>query len=281
MMLYQDRIVSEKEVHIHYEDRGYQFGDGVYEVCRVYGGQIFELDAHLERLERSAKEIRMSLPLELSKLSELLKELITREGVVEGTIYMQVTRGSSPRSHPIPKESSPILTAYAKSAPRPSQAIEHGVKAITTADIRWLRCDIKSLNLLGSVLCKQEAVDREVFESILHRDGIVTEGSSSNVMIIEKGTLVTHPANNLILNGITRIVVLELAQKLELPIREEAFSLERLHAADEVFLTGTNTEVAPVIQIDDQLVAGGKPGPIARKLQQALENKIHSCVVQN
>jgi D-alanine transaminase len=278
MILYQDRIVSEQEVHIHYEDRGYQFGDGVYEVFRVYGGQIFELDAHLERLERSAAEIRMILPIQRAKLTELLKKLVPQEGVVEGTIYLQVTRGSSPRSHPIPNESLPVLTAYAKSVARPSQATNNGVKAITIPDIRWLRCDIKSLNLLGSVLCKQEAVDRGVFESILHRNEIVTEGSSSNVMIIENGNLVTHPASHLILNGITRLVVIKLAKKMGLSVQEDPFTLKRLYAADEAFFTGTTTEIAPIIQIDDKRISAGTPGPVTRKLQQALEDKIHSSV---
>lgn len=274
MILYQDRIVSPEEVSIHFEDRGYQFGDGVYEVFRVYGGRIFEKQAHLERLKRSAQEIRMELPVELGRMEQLLEELLERENVREGTIYLQVTRGASPRSHPIPKETQPVLTAYAKSVPRPTAATEKGVKAITTPDIRWLRCDIKSLNLLGSVLCKQEAVDRGVFEAILHRDGIVTEGSSTNVMMIEKGVLVTHPANNLILNGVTRLVVLDLARELGIPIKEETFTLERLFAADEVFFTGTTTEIAPVLQVDDQTVSAGTPGPLTRKLQEALEKRI-------
>jgi D-alanine transaminase len=278
LILYQDRIVSEEEVHIHFEDRGYQFGDGVYEVFRVYGGKIFELEAHMERLERSAGEIRMTIPVERQRLITLLTEMVQKENVAEGTIYLQVTRGSAPRSHPIPKETSPVLTAYAKSVPRPTQATQEGVKAILFPDIRWLRCDIKSLNLLGSVLCKQEAVDRGVFETILHRDGTVTEGSSTNVMMIEKGALVTHPANNLILNGITRVLVLELASKLDIPVKEETFTLERLMNADEVFFTGTTTEIAPVIQIDDHTVSGGQPGPITRKLQDALEERIQSSL---
>lgn len=276
MIIYQDRIVGNEEVHIHYEDRGYQFGDGVYEVFRVYGGKVFELNAHLERLERSASEIRMNLPVTLERMSELIQELIQRQNVVEGTIYLQVTRGYAPRYHPIPKVSEPILTAYAKSVPRPIKATEEGVGAITAEDIRWLRCDIKSLNLLGSVLCKQKAVDAGVFEALLHRDGTVTEGSSSNVMIVENGALVTHPANHLILNGITRMAVLDLARQSGIPVREETYDLNRLFAADEVFLTGTTTEIAPIITVDGKPVGNGKPGPVTRRLQDALENLIHS-----
>jgi D-alanine transaminase len=277
MMLLDNKLVSEKDVSIHYEDRGYQFGDGVYEVFRLYGGKIFELQGHLERLERSANEIRMELPISLSELSQKLEELVKVEGVQEGIIYLQVTRGYSPRSHPIPAQVQPVLTAYTKAVPRPHQATQNGVHAITVEDIRWLRCDIKSLNLLGSVLCKQQAVDAGVFESVLHRDGIVTEGSSTNVMMIENGSLVTHPVNHLILNGITRILVLDLARELGIRVIEEPFTLARLREADEAFFTGTTTEIAPLIKLDDRALGNGKPGTLTRRLQEALESRINQA----
>lgn len=274
MILYNDRLIPREEAHIDVEDRGYQFGDGVYEVIRIYHRSIFALEEHLERLERSAKEIRMDLPCSKDTLTKRLHELIEYEKVEEGIIYLQVTRGYAPRSHPIPADSQPLLTASAKSLPRPAATMKNGVKTILIPDARWLRCDIKSLNLLGSVLAKQEALDHGAFEAILHRDGTVTEGSSTNVMIVKNGVLLTHPANHLILHGITRSVILKLAEKLSIPVAEAAFSTEQLLTSDEVFLSGTTVEVTPVIQIGERTIGDGLPGAVTRQLQGAFEDKI-------
>jgi D-alanine transaminase len=161
-----------------------------------------------------------------------------------------------------------VLTAYCKPLPRNREKITGGIRIVSVPDIRWLRCDIKTLNLLGNVLAKQEAVERGADEAVLHRSGTVTECSSSNIMMVKDGTLWTHPADNLILPGITRQVVLEQARALGIPVQEAAFSLEELYSADEVLITGTTTEVTPVILIDETPIAEGQPGPITRQLQR-------------
>ncbi|MFC4078254.1 D-amino-acid transaminase [Salinithrix halophila] len=270
-ILYNDRFVDRENIQVDIEDRGYQFGDGIYEVIRVYGGNLFCLEPHLKRFARSAKEIGIDLPYTPERLGERILELVKKNNLTDGTVYLQVSRGSAPRSHPFPANSHPVTIGYTVSAPRPLEALQKGIKTILTEDIRWLRCDIKSLNLLGAVLAKQKAVEAGCQEVIQHRDGMVTEGSATNVFLVKDGTLFTHPADNLILHGITRQVVLELANELGIPVREEAADVDDLFHADEVFVTGTTTEVSPVVAIDGKPVAKGVPGTITRKLQQAFE----------
>lgn len=262
-------IIDEADAKVSPQDRGYYFGDGIYEVFRIHHGRLLEMEAHLARLERSARELRIPLPYSLEELQRLLYRLIEADPVPVGILYLQITRGCAPRSHAFPAEGTPsVLTAYCKELARPVEKLEKGISVITVPDIRWLRCDIKTLNLLGNVLARQEAVERNADEAILHRNGTVTECSSSNLMIVKNGVIRTHPANNLILHGVTRQVVLGQARMLELPVAEEPFHLDALRGADEVFITGTTTEVTPVIAVDGEAVAGGKPGPITRRLQQ-------------
>lgn len=274
MILYNDQLVDREEVHINIEDRGYQFGDGVYEVVSVYNGKIFRLKEHLDRLQYCVDQIGMTLPVTLSNLEENLNKLIDIHHVTDGQIYFQVTRGYAPRNHPFPEDTKPVLTGYVTRKPRPLEKMKQGVSAITTDDIRWLRCDIKSLNLLGSVLAKQQAVEQGAYEAILHRNGTITEGSSSNLFIVKDGKLHTHPQNNLILGGITRIVTLEIAKQMEVDVVEKAFTLEDLFAADEVFVTSTTSEIMPVISIDGKKVGEGSPGPITQRLQEQFESLI-------
>jgi D-alanine transaminase len=273
-MLWQDMLIDKSDVRVSPDDRGYVFGDGVYEVFRVYGGRMFEKEAHLDRLLRSAEGTRLKLPFGRDELTENLERLVAKEGTVEGTVYLQITRGVAPRAHPFPEEAEPVLMAYCKEVKRPVGMMQSGVKAVTKEDIRWLRCDLKTLNLLPNVLAKQEALDRGADEVILHRSGTVTECSASNVMMVKDGVLRTHPANHLILHGITRAVVLRLARQLELPVEERAFSLEELAEADEVLLTGTTVEITPIVEIDGRSVGGGAPGPVTGKLQAAFEREI-------
>ncbi|NTZ18675.1 D-amino-acid transaminase [Paenibacillus sp. JMULE4] len=272
--LYQDRFVSKEELQISPEDRGYYFGDGVYEVFRVYHGRLYEAAAHFERWEKSAAALRIPLPLPSRELTGRLEELIRINGLSEGTVYMQVTRGAAPRSHPFPADTKPILMAYTTEARRPLNTMKEGISAVTMEDIRWLRCDLKTLNLLPNVLAKQHAVDQGAGDVILHRNGTVTECSASNIMIVKDGAVITHPANHLILHGITRAVVLRLAQGLGLSVRETPFTLKELRAADEVFITGTTVEVTPVISVDGVPVADGRPGEITRRLQNEFEKTI-------
>lgn len=277
MYLQQDKIIDRRDAAVSPLDRGYYFGDGIYEVFRIYGGRLFEREAHLARLERSAGELRIPLPFGMERISGLLDELLAADPVWDGTLYMQITRGCAPRSHGFPPSGTPsVLTGYVTEAQRPLAKREAGIRLAVVPDIRWLRCDIKTLNLLGNVLAKQEAFEKGADEALLHRNGTVTECSSSNVMIVRDGAIRTHPADNLILHGITRSVVLELAEQEGIPFREEEFSLEELLTADEVFITGTTMEVMPVAKIEDTVIGEGIPGAVTRRLQEAFDRRIES-----
>ncbi|MCS7460082.1 D-amino-acid transaminase [Paenibacillus doosanensis] len=276
MYLYQHEFLPKDELRISPDDRGYYFGDGIYEVFRVYNGMLFEPAGHYERLERSARDVRISLPYSIDRLDGLLRQLIELNKLSEGIVYMQITRGAAERTHAFPKQAEPILTAYCSELARPLQALEHGIAAVTADDIRWLRCDLKTLNLLPNVMAKQAALDQGAQDVIFHRSGTVTECSSSNIMIVKDGELRTHPANHLILHGITRAVVLRLAAELQLPAKEEAFTLDDLNNADEVFLSSTTMEITPIVSIDRKPVGSGAPGPVTRKLQRAFEHLIGS-----
>ncbi len=277
-VIFDDQILERSDVHIDLEDRGYQFGDGVYEVIRVYSGKLFTMKEHIERLFQSAQKIKLDISMSPEQIQELAEELVKENKVDFGSIYMQVTRGAAPRTHMFPKPESntkAVFTAYTNEVPRPVSLFEKGVAAITTEDIRWLRCDIKSLNLLPNVLAKQEATDSACFEAILHRNGIVTEGSSSNAYIVKNGEVITHPADRLILNGITRQVLVELCKANGILFVEKEFDLRDLKDADEVFISSTTSEVMPVIKLDGETVGSGTPGKITRKLQALFEARIN------
>jgi D-alanine transaminase len=270
-------ILERSVVTIDLEDRGYQFGDGVYEVIRVYGGELFTGEEHVERLFASAGKIKLDIPFSREKILSLTRDLVRENGIATGSVYMQATRGTAARTHifPDPGTVKGVFSAYTTEVPRPEKALENGVAAITAEDIRWLRCDIKSLNLLPNVLAKQEAADQGCYEAILHRSGTVTEGSSSNVFIVTDGKVMTHPADNLILNGITRQVVSKLCAGHNIPLAEEAFRVEDLLKADEIFITSTTSEIMPVVKVDGMEIGNGKPGPVTRRLQQLFENEIN------
>lgn len=274
MILVQDQLMEQSNLHIEMEDRGYQFGDGVYEVIRIYDGRFFGMEEHLNRLERSAKEILMKLPYSKDLLKGRLEELVEANNIKDGQVYLQITRGVAERTHHFPDDPNGVLVAYTKEAPRPLDKMQGGINVLTMEDIRWLRCDIKSLNLLGNVLSKQKAKEAGCEEAILIRDGIVTEGSSSNVFIVKDGEIWTHPANNFILNGITRNVVIELAGQSGMKVIEKTFTQEDLMDADEVMITSTTMEISPVITIDGKNVGNGIPGTVTRKLQQKFNQRI-------
>ncbi|RSD27778.1 D-amino-acid transaminase [Mesobacillus subterraneus] len=269
------RILERATAKVDIEDRGYQFGDGVYEVIRVYNGKMFTGKEHLNRLVESAEKIRMQLPYSPEQLEEKMEELIAKNELETGTVYMQFTRGTSPRNHVFPgADIAPTFVAYTRKVPRPEESMEKGVRAILDEDIRWLRCDIKSLNLLGNLLSKQKAAEAGCFEAILHRGEKVTEGSHSNISIIKDGVILTHPADNFILNGITRQKVLEICRNEQIPLEERAFTLDELSAADEVFSSGTTVEVMPVVEVDGKPVGNGEPGAVTRKLQALFKAEI-------
>jgi len=279
MILFQNRLVERSEATVDIEDRGYQFGDGVYEVIRVYGKKPFELKRHFDRLWRSAKEIELALPFSQDDLEKNVRLLIEANQLEHGHIYMQITRGASPREHAFPETIQPVLTAYTKAyANQKANKSGETFQTITTEDIRWLRCDIKSLNLLGSVMAKQKAKTKGCQEAIFHRGDIITEGSSTNVFIVKDGVIRTHPADRLILNGITRQVIIELAHRLGIPVKEESFSVSDLKRADEVFLTGTTIEVKAVGSVDGHAIAGGVEGVIVRKLRSAFQDYVTTYI---
>jgi D-alanine transaminase len=269
-VLMNDKIYSRENALVDIEDRAYQFGDGIYEAIRVYNGSSFMMDEHMSRLARSAKEIQLNLSFSIEELKNRLKELISLNALKDGIIYLQISRGTAPRLHDFPVPAVPAqLIAYTKKLERPTTLLKNGIHTILTEDIRWLRCDIKSLNLLGNVLAKQKAVDAKCYEAILHRGQVITEGSSTNFFIVQDGILYTHPANNLILNGITRVKVLELCDTLKVGVEEKSFTIDQCLQADEAFITSTTNEVMPVIKVNDQEIGPGIPGPITVMLQQA------------
>ncbi|HET6873049.1 MAG TPA: D-amino-acid transaminase [Sporolactobacillaceae bacterium] len=276
MILVNDQFLERDQIKIDIEDRGYQFGDGVYEVIRIYNGKFFEGEAHLIRLQRSLDELRIQPPYDLTELQTKLGELCVHNRLENGMIYLQITRGQAERTHAYPNDAKSVLTAYTKPLVRPLKDLEEGIKTCLTEDIRWLRCDIKSLNLLGNVLAKQKAVEGGYKEAIFHRGDDVTEGSSSNVFIIKGNTLITHPATNYILNGITRLWVLKQARALGMTVKEAVFSVEELLQAEEAFITSTTQEIMPICEIEGKQVGEGVPGSLTRGLQKAFDEAILS-----
>lgn len=271
MILLNDCFKERDQVNIDFEDRGYQFGDGIYEVIRVYNGVSFQMEPHLKRLQQSAQSIELTLPYPIEIIKKKLNELVLKNTLSDGIVYIQITRGVASRTHHYPDQSTAVLVAYTTQSKRPIKILNTGIHAIITDDIRWVRCDIKSLNLLGNSMAKQHAKKHGYDEAILHRDEIITEGSSSNVFIVKNNVLFTHPANNLILNGITRMEVLRMAKEIGYQVIQEAFSVKELIDADEVFVTSTTMEITPVIKINQSIVGTGKPGNITRKLQNSFE----------
>ncbi len=248
-------------------DRGFIFGDGVYEVIPVFGGRLFRLPQHLARLEASLAAIRLHNPLSESQWHAVLTRLIAGEDAPDQSVYLQVTRGVAPRDHAFPPDTQPTVFAYAQplAYPPPAQ-LAHGVSAITAADIRWQRCDIKAIALLANALLRQQAIDAGAAEAILVRDGWVTEGAASNIFIVRRGQLLTPPKGAWILPGITRDLVLELARAHRLPCAEDMFRDTDLRAAEEVWLTSSTKEIMPITRIDGRPVGDGRPGPLHARL---------------
>ncbi|MBL4964286.1 D-amino-acid transaminase [Bacillus halotolerans] len=276
-ILVNGQLVERNEASVDVEDRGYQFGDGIYEVIRVYKGVLFGLREHAERLFRSAGEIGISLPFSLEDLEWDLQKLVQENAVSDGAVYIQTTRGIAPRKHQYEADLEPQTTAYTFSVKKPEQEQTYGVSAITDEDLRWLRCDIKSLNLLYNVMAKQKAYEAGAFEGILIRDGIVTEGTSSNVYAVLNGTVRTHPANRMILNGITRMKILDLIVKNGIELDEKPVTEEELRQAEEIFISSTTAEIVPVVTLDGKSVGSGVPGPVTKQLQAAFQESIQQA----
>ena len=254
---------------VHVEDRGYQFADGVYEVIAISGGQLIDGEPHLDRLERSLGELEMAMPMARGALRVVLAETVRSNGVDEGILYLQVTRGVAPRYHGFPRAARPALVVTARRMALPNDAeAARGVKTISQPDIRWGRCDIKSVSLLPNVLAKQRADEAGALEALLiDRDGKVTEASGSNVWIVDReGRIITRATSNGILGGITRHRLIELAREAGMEVIERSFTLDEAKQAREAFVTSTTKFLAPVTQIDDTVIANGEPGETSRRL---------------
>lgn len=258
---------------IHIEDRGYQFADGIYEVCLVIDGQCWDLDGHLARMERSLDELRIGAPMDRSSLTVVIGELLKRNRLDNALVYIQVTRGVAPRNHLFPAgDVAPalVMTARRFDLNQSDALAEKGVKVISRPDIRWRRVDIKSVGLLPNALAKQDAKEAGASEAWLIRDGYVTEGSSSNAWIVNaKGALVTHPKTNDILGGITRETTIACAESLQMKVEERPFTLDEVKMATEAFMSSATGLVMPIVQIDEDKIGDGAPGPVALRLREA------------
>ena len=261
--------LPETEGKISIFDRGFLFADGVYEVTAVVNGRLVDYDPHMERLERSLAELRIGWPCSKDALKLMHKEMVKRNALKEGIIYMQVTRGSADRTFNFPKDAKPTLIAFTQVmtlADNPNART--GVKVVTVPDIRWARRDIKTVMLLAPVLGKQEAYEKGAHEGWMVEDGFVTEGTSSNAYIVKDGKVITRGLSHSILAGCTRRALFRLAKDHGIEIEERMFTPQEAYAADEAFLTSASQFVMPIVDIDGQRVGGGQPGPVTRKLRE-------------
>ncbi len=262
-----------EQAKISIEDRGFQFGDGIYEVVRTYGGVPFRLHDHLLRLEWSAREVSIPVPLSHAEWEALIREGVQRSESAACLVYIQLTRGVAPRAHLFPSPSKPTVVVTFREL---VDLQRQGAPVITLPDLRWARCSIKSLNLLANVLAKQQANDAGAVEAILVKDGWVTEGCSSNLCLVRDGTLVTPRLSDRLLAGVTRAVVLELAKTIGIVTDEREVHEEELALADELFLIGTTIEVLPVSTLNGVPVGDRTPGPVAQALREAFRSCVRS-----
>ena len=259
------------EASISPEDRGFLFADGVYEVVISYDGKLFRIEDHVARLRRSLGGISIR-GVDAAILAEIAPELISRNdlGDTDAIVYMQVTRGAAPRLHAFPAEGTPPTAyAFARRFQLPIDMIRDGTEIITVPDIRWTRCDIKSVSLLPNVLAKQKAEDEGAGEAVFVRDGALTEGTASNFAAVFGGSLVTHQDCGFILSGITKKVIFEICADLGIPVQERPVRTGEFAYADEAMILSTTKEIVPVVRVDERVVADGRPGPVTLRLQKA------------
>lgn len=270
IVYFDGRYMAKSEVRVSPDDRGFLLGDGIYEVAAAYDGRFVALERHMDRLRRSLKESRIDSSV-ADPLETVFQELLERNGFSESgkaMVYLQVTRGAAPRSHAFPKTAC-RPTVYAYAAPLPDMGDPpSGVGAITRPDLRWSRCDIKVISLIANVLANQEAKEAGAFEAILVRDGFALEGTHTSFFTVKDGVVRTAPISNFILPGITRELVIEAIHRDGITLHEEAVRDEELASIDELFITGTTTEVVPIVRLDGKPVGNGSPGPITVRMQQ-------------
>lgn len=267
------RYAPTGEASVHIEDRGYQFGDGVYEVCLVVDGAYWDEEGHLARLDRSLKELSIAKPMSERAMKTAMAALVRKNRLKTALVYVQVTRGVAPRNHPFPEKQprpSLVMTARAFNLEKNEKQAEEGVRVVTAPDIRWGRVDIKTIGLLPNVLAKEAAKQAGAIEAWLVRGDRITEGASSNAWIVtDRGELVTHPLGNEILGGVTRQTVLECAEELQMTVVERPFTTEEARGAAEAFLTSATNLVMPVVALDGRSIGEGRPGPVSKRLRQA------------
>jgi D-alanine transaminase len=267
------RYLPLRDAKVHVEDRGYQFGDGVYEVCEVRDGRLIDERRHLERLQRSLSELRIRLPISLRALDVVLHETVRRNRIGYGIVYLQITRGVARRDHAfptVPVEPCVVVTARPLSRARNEALAEKGIAVVSVPDNRWGRVDIKTIGLLPNVLARQAAIEQGARDAwFVDRDGAVTEAASANAWIVTAaGTVVTRPADHAILRGITRTVLLDVIKAQGLKLEERAFTLKEAYAAREAFITSASQIVLPVVRIDDHAIGNGAPGLLATALRR-------------
>jgi len=261
------------EAKVSVLDRGFIFGDGVYEVIPAYGAKALRFEHHMQRLQNSLDAVRIKNPLSNTQWLEIIEKLISATGPQDQYIYLHITRGVASRDHRFPDETTPtvfVMSSILK--PVDTELLTHGISAVTLDDFRWQHCNIKAIALLPNILLRQQAVEQDAMEAILIRDGYMTEGAASNVFIVSNGVIKTPPKDNRLLPGITRDLVVELAHAHNMPIEEVAISEQEFFAAEEIWLTSSTKEVLPVTKINDQAVANGKPGDVWQDMYQKYQN---------
>lgn len=276
----QGAIVPKSQVRISPEDRGFYFGDGVYEVMRTYGNRIFRLNDHLNRFRNSLQAVQIELS-DWQRLGDICLNLVEANGLAGRDVffYIQTTRGCYQRNLLFPpKEVMPTLYVSVNEIIPPINEREYGIQAITVEDIRWHRCDIKAIGLLASVLARNQAKAAGADEAIFVRNGILTEGTHTNLFLVKQGAVFTHPLDNHILPGVTRMVVLELCSKLNIPLVEMPIAEREISKQDEIFVTSTTWEIVPVVRVNGKPVGSGKPGVITRRLQTEFGNYVREIL---
>lgn len=261
------QFLPERDAHVSIFDRGLLFGDGVYDVATVLGGVLLDADYHLARLDRSCAAIGLTNPRSAAEWTAIMSELLQRTGVTEGLVYLQVTRGAAERDFAFPIGVSPTAFAYARTKPLLDDPNVNGVRVVLTPDLRWVRRDIKAISLLAPVMAKQYAREQGAFEAFMHEGGVITEGGSSNAFMVKNSVVVTQPLTHTILAGVTRHMVLDIADEAGIGFEERPFTVVEAREADELFLSSATNFVLPVTMFDGQNIANGEPGPITKKLR--------------
>jgi len=270
------QYIPRQQASIDVDDRGFLFADGIYEVVHSYEGHLFQIDAHLQRMEHGLRSLHIAMD-DVQAMREVAERLIAENGLTSGEaiVYFQITRGSAPRTHGFPPAGTPP-TVYAVATPYTPQRdqAEEGIAAILVPDPRWVRCDIKSFALLPNVLARQRAIEAGVADAVFVRDGVAIEGTSSNFFGVFNGEVVTAPKTNYILAGITRDVVIGLCADMGVPVHERPILEHQLGQAQELFLASTILEIRPIVRLNDHPVGTGTPGPVTRRIQQAFRDLI-------